>query len=170
MFDGPRATDAAAPWPAANSAPSAIVTAQDIAPGAPGDAPTWANAAKTGVGASYEAYVDGQYRDGGPTGAVSRVWFSIADGVLTETMYGLIHEAQIKQMRFAVMTQTGLSIEGTDTTSRIEYLHVDAGGRPLSPAYRVVTHGQGRAGSRSRSGSSPTRTIRALVVRTTIRR
>jgi glucoamylase len=28
---------------------------------------------------------------------VSKVWFSIADGVLTETMYGLIHQAQIKQ-------------------------------------------------------------------------
>ena len=40
------------------------------APGAPGDAPTWVNAAKTGVGASYEAYVDGQYRDGGRTGDV----------------------------------------------------------------------------------------------------
>jgi glucoamylase len=77
---------------------------------------TWVNAAKTGVGASYEAYVDGQYKDGGPTGAVSPVWFSIADGVLTETMYGLIHEAQIKQMRFAVVTDAGLSVEGTDTT------------------------------------------------------
>jgi glucoamylase len=48
-------------------------------------------------------------------GAVSKVWFSIADGVLTETMYGLIHEAQIKQMRFAVQTATGLAVEGADT-------------------------------------------------------
>lgn len=110
-----------------------------VAPGAPGDRPTWVNAAKTGVGASYEAYVDGQYRDGGRTGDVSRVWFSIADGVLTETMYGLIHEAQIKQLRFAVMTDVGLSVEGTDTTSRTEYLHTDQRGRPLSPAYRVIT-------------------------------
>ncbi|WP_298163300.1 glucan 1,4-alpha-glucosidase [Brevundimonas sp.] len=109
------------------------------APGAPGDAPTWVNAAKQGVGASYEAYVDGQYRDGGPTGNVSRVWFSIADGVLTETMYGLIHEAQIKQLRFAVMTETGLAVEGTDTTSRIEYSHTDEDGRPLSPSYLVIT-------------------------------
>jgi glucoamylase len=119
------------------SAQSVVPTA--VAPGAPGDLPTWSSAAKTGAGASYEAYVDGQYRDGGPTGAVSKVWFSIADGVLTETMYGLIHEAQIKQLRFAVMTETGLSIEGTDTTSRTEYSHVDAAGRPLSPAYRVIT-------------------------------
>jgi len=100
---------------------------------------TWAYSAKTGVGASYEAYVDGAYKAGGKTGAVSRVWFSIADGVLTETMYGLIHEAQIKQMRIAVQTASGLAVEGADTTSKTEYLHVDAAGRPLSPAYKITT-------------------------------
>jgi glucoamylase len=117
-----------------------------VAPGAPGEAPTWAHAAKIGVGASYEAYVDGAYRDGGgPTGRVSRVWFSIAGGVLTETMYGLIHEAQIKQLRFAVQTETGLAVEGRDTDHAIAYLHVDAEGRPLSPAYRITTRDrQGR--------------------------
>jgi len=139
-----------------------------VAPGAPGDVPTWVNAAKTGAGASYEAYVDGQYRDGGPTGEVSRVWFSIADGVLTETMYGLIHEAQIKQLRFAVVTDTGLSVEGTDTTHRTEYLHTDDQGRPLSPAYRVITTDkQGRYEIEKRIYTDPDR--QALVVRTTIR-
>ncbi|RZJ91824.1 MAG: glucan 1,4-alpha-glucosidase, partial [Brevundimonas sp.] len=91
-----------------------------VAPGAPGAVATWASAAKTGAGASYEAYVNGRYQDGGPTGAVSKVWFSLADGVLTETMYGLIHEAQIKSLRFGVVTPGGLSVEGTDTTSRTE--------------------------------------------------
>lgn len=139
-----------------------------VAPGAPGAPPTWVNAAKTGAGASYEAYVDGQYRDGGPTGDVSRVWFSIADGVLTETMYGLIHEAQIKQLRFAVVTGDGLSVEGTDTTHRTEYLHVDAQGRPLSPAYRVITADKaGRYEIEKRIFTDPDR--QALVVRTTIR-
>jgi glucoamylase len=120
-------------------APLSPLVSSAVAPGAPGAATTWSSAAKTGVGASYEAYVDGQYKDGGPTGAVSRVWFSIADGVLTETMYGLIHEAQIKSLRFAVMSEDGLSLEGGDTHERTEYLDTDAQGRPLSPAYRVVT-------------------------------
>ncbi|KQY91309.1 glucan 1,4-alpha-glucosidase [Brevundimonas sp. Root1423] len=138
------------------------------APGAPGDQPTWVNAAKTGAGASYEAYVDGQYRDGGRTGDVTRVWFSIADGVLTETMYGLIHEAQIKQLRFAVVTDTGLSVEGTDTTSRTEYLHTDDQGRPLSPAYRIITTDkQGRYEIEKRVYVSPD--DQALVVRASIR-
>ncbi|KQW82989.1 glucan 1,4-alpha-glucosidase [Brevundimonas sp. Root1279] len=143
-------------------------SAQSVAPGAPGDAPTWVNAAKTGAGASYEAYVDGQYRDGGPTGEVSKVWFSIADGVLTETMYGLIHQAQIKQLRFAVVTEDGLSVEGTDTTSRTEYLHVDAQGRPLSPAYRVITTDKaGRYEIEKQIFTNPDG--QALVVRTQIR-
>ena len=94
---------------------------------------------RSAQGAAYEAYVDGAYRDGGRTGTVSKVWFSIADGVLTETMYGLIHEAQIKQMRLAVATDSGLAVEGTDTDFAIDYLHKDAEGRPLSPAYRVTT-------------------------------
>lgn len=152
--------------PGAPSEPAPNVVA--IAPGAPGDVPTWVNAAKTGAGASYEAYVEGRYRDGGRTGTVSKVWFSLADGVLTETMYGLIHEAQIKQMRFAVVTSTGLSVEGTDTTSRTEYLHVDAQGRPLSPAYRVITTDkQGRYEIEKRIYTDPDR--QALVVRVSIR-
>lgn len=139
-----------------------------VAPGAPGDAPTWANAAKTGAGASYEAYVDGRYADGSRTGEVSRVWFSLADGVLTETMYGLIHEAQIKQLRFAVVTDTGLSVEGTDTDSRTEYLHTDEQGRPLSPAYRVVTTDrQGRYEIEKRIFTDPD--SQSLVIRTTVR-
>ena len=153
---------------APDSPAAALPATAEVAPGAPGDIPTWVNAAKTGAGASYEAYVDGQYRDGGSTGEVSRVWFSIADGVLTETMYGLIHEAQIKQMRFAVVTDSGLSVEGTDTTHRTEYLHTDAQGRPLSPAYRVITTDkQGRYEIEKRIFTNPD--SQALVVRTTIR-
>lgn len=152
------------PAPVADRMPQVVA----IAPGAPGDRPTWVNAAKTGAGASYEAYVDGQYRDGGPTGPVSRVWFSLADGVLTETVYGLIHEAQIKQLRFAMVTDSGLSVEGTDTTSRTEYLHTDSAGRPLSPAYRVITTDkQGRYEIEKRVFTDPDR--QALVVRTAIR-
>lgn len=129
---------------------------------------TWAYAAKTGVGAAYEAYVDGAYKDGGPSGPVSKVWFSIADGTLTETMYGLIHEAQIKQLRVAVKTATGLAVEGADTTSKTEYLHLDAAGRPLSPAYKVTTTDrQGRFQIEKRIFTDPDRN--ALFVRVTVR-
>jgi len=144
------------------------VAVHAVAPGAPGEQPTWVNAAKTGAGSSYEAYIDGRYGPGAATGPVSRVWFSIADGVLTETMYGLIHEAQIKQLRFAVATPTGLAVEGTDTTSRTEYLHTDAQGRPLSPAYRVTTTDrQGRFEIEKRIFTDPDG--QSLFLRVTIR-
>ena len=146
---------------------SAAAAQPGAAPGAPGAPPVWSSAAKTGAGASYEAYVDGQYRDGGPTGVVSKVWYSIADGVLTETMYGLIHEAQIKALRFAGVTHDGLVLEGPDTTSRTEYLHVDAQGRPLSPAYRITTRDKnGRFQIEKQIFSDPDRN--ALVLRVTI--
>ena len=165
------ATGACASMPSAavEASPAApTIQTEGVAPGAPGAATTWSSAAKTGVGASYEAYVDGQYKDGGPTGAVSRVWFSIANGVLTETMYGLIHEAQIKSLRFAVASDAGLSLEGTDTTEHTEYLDVDTQGRPLSPAYRVVTTDKaGQYEIEKRIFTDPDRN--ALVLRVTIK-
>lgn len=143
------------------SAATLLATAANATP------TTWAYSAKTGVGASYEAYVDGAYKAGGKTGPVSKVWFSIADGVLTETMYGLIHEAQIKQMRVAVETATGVAVEGADTTSKTEYLHVDAAGRPLSPAYKITTADrQGRFVIEKRIFTDPDRN--ALFVRVTV--
>jgi glucoamylase len=145
---------------------SAAALATSAAHAAP--ATTWAYSAKTGVGASYEAYVNGAYKPGGKTGPVSKVWFSIADGVLTETMYGLIHEAQIKQMRIAVQTASGLAVEGADTTAKTEYLHVDAAGRPLSPAYKITTSDkQGRFVIEKRIFTDPDRN--ALFVRVTVK-
>ncbi len=108
------------------------------APGAPGTTGVWNHAGKTGVGTSYERYVDGQYRDDGPTGVVSKVWFSIAEGIVTETAHGLIHESQIKDLQFLVVGPDFFDEEKKDTDHHIEYLHVDGGGRPLSLAYRVI--------------------------------
>jgi len=114
-----------------------------IAPGAPGRASVWAYSGKTGIGTSYEAYVDGAFSDSAETGAVSKVWFSLAEGIITETMAGLIHQAQLRDMKFAIAGEGPdggyVDIEGQDTDFDISYLHTDAEGRPLSLAYRVVT-------------------------------
>ncbi len=104
-----------------------------VAPGAPGAVGFWDYAGKSGVGTSYEPY-----RDGRRIGA-SKVWFSVADGILTEVMYGLIHQAQIKSARLAVLTPGGLFVEGESGSSTTQYLDTDAQGRPLSLAYRLVT-------------------------------
>ncbi len=113
--------------------------ANNVAPGAPGREPTWAFAGKTGVGTSYEVYEDKQYSDNAATGEVSKVWFSIAKGVITETMFGLIHEAQIKDMQLVIVGEDFVDMEMNDTIATVDYLSRDDDGNPDSLAYRVVT-------------------------------
>ncbi len=105
--------------------------ANDVAPGAPGKPSVWAYSGKTGIGTSYEAY-------GEQAGKQSKVWFSVAQGILTETMYGLIHEAQIKEMQFLIKGEGFVDTEKDDTITTIDYLFKDAAGRPLSLAYRII--------------------------------
>lgn len=109
-----------------------------VAPGAPGAASHWSYSGKTGIGTSYEQYTNGQYQDTGSTGKISKVWFSLAQGVLTETMFGLIHEAQIQEVQFYIKGDGFLHQEKNDTVSHIDYLDKDAQGRPLSLAYKIV--------------------------------
>ncbi len=109
-----------------------------VAPGAPGSASHWSYSGKTGIGTSYERYTDGQYKDNGTSGKISKVWFSLAQGVLTETMFGLIHEAQIQEVQFYIKGDDFLHQEKNDTISQIDYLDKDAKGRPLSLAYKIV--------------------------------
>ncbi|NCO70113.1 MULTISPECIES: glucan 1,4-alpha-glucosidase [Shewanella] len=108
-----------------------------LAPGAPGVEPTWAFSGKTGIGTSYEPYVNGQYQDQA-TNPVSKVWFSIAQGVLTETMFGLIHNAQLKELQFIITGNGFVDTEKDHTISTIEYLDTDETGRPLSLAYKII--------------------------------
>ncbi|WP_442960356.1 glucan 1,4-alpha-glucosidase [Pseudoalteromonas sp. CNAT2-18] len=125
---------------------SAAPTANsDSAPGAPGDKPFWAYSGKTGIGTSYEAYQQGRYDDNSATGTVSKVWFSLAKGMITETMFGLIHQAQIRDMQFIVSGADFVVAESDGLSNRVEYLDVDPQGRPTSLAYRVTSEdSQGR--------------------------
>ncbi len=101
----------------------------------------WSSSMKQGIGTSYEKYDPSLQAFGhADTGAISKVWFSLADGIVTETAFGLIHEAQLKDMGFLI---TGTSAGGwfdeerVDTNQSVTYLHTDGAGRPLSPAYRI---------------------------------
>lgn len=125
---------------------SAAPTANsDSAPGAPGDKPFWAYSGKTGIGTSYEAYQQGRYDDNSATGTVSKVWFSLAKGMITETMFGLIHQAQIRDMQFIVSGADFVVAESDGLSNSVEYLDVDPQGRPTSLAYRVTSEdSQGR--------------------------
>ncbi|KZN68283.1 glucan 1,4-alpha-glucosidase [Pseudoalteromonas luteoviolacea CPMOR-1] len=111
----------------------------EAAPGAPGDKPFWTYSDKTGIGTSYEAYKNGQYANDAQTGEVSKVWFSIAKGMITETMFGLIHQAQIRDMQFVVTGKDFTVTERDELEVSIDYLYKDNQGRPLSLAYKVVS-------------------------------
>lgn len=108
------------------------VHSQMVAPGAPGLEPVWAFSGKTGIGTSYTPYQNGESEQ------ISKVWFSLAQGIVTETMYGLIHNAQLKEMQFIISGDGFTDTEQADTISSIDYLHKDDSGRPLSLAYKVV--------------------------------
>ncbi|MBT1446030.1 glucan 1,4-alpha-glucosidase [Shewanella sp. JM162201] len=116
-----------------SAAESKAANAANVAPGAPGNTPTWAFAGKTGIGTSYEPYVDGKYQ-GSEANPMSRVWFSTANGVLTETMYGLIHNAQLRELSFIVKGTNFVDVETKDTIHSQRYLHTDQSGNPESLA------------------------------------
>lgn len=120
------------------SSATTISAANSSAPGAPGIAAHWSYAGKSGIGTSYEQYTQGQYKDTGSTGKISKVWFSLAQGILTEIMFGLIHEAQIQEVEFYIKGDNFLHQEKIDTISHIDYLDKDAKGRPLSLAYKII--------------------------------
>ncbi|WP_349304656.1 glucan 1,4-alpha-glucosidase [Pseudoalteromonas sp. BDTF-M6] len=124
---------------------TAVVASSEAAPGAPGDTPYWAYSGKTGIGTSFEAYHNGQYSDQAATGPVSKVWFSLAKGMITETMFGLIHQAQIRDMQFIVTGADFVVSEQDGLKNTVEYLDTDEQGRPRSLAYRVTSEDeQGR--------------------------
>ena len=73
------------------------------APGAPGVAATWSNAQKFAIGSSYEAYdKNGQFSETSAPAPISKVWFSVGQDRITEVMWGLIHEAQIREIRILI--------------------------------------------------------------------
>ena len=68
----------------------------------------WASSMKQGIGTSYERYNPALDGFGHPdTGPLSRVWFSLAEGIVTETAFGLIHEAQLKDLQFLITGSEG---------------------------------------------------------------
>ncbi|MGA1869828.1 MAG: glucan 1,4-alpha-glucosidase [bacterium] len=113
-----------------------------MAPGGPGADPIWNYAGKLGIGTSYEKYYKVnnkyEYNDSGQTGRISKVWFSISKGIITETAYQRIDKAQIKDLQFLIVGNDFFHEEKKDTNAKIEYLYTDSDGRPLSLAYKVI--------------------------------
>ncbi|MEO1303774.1 MAG: glycoside hydrolase family 15 protein [Pseudomonadota bacterium] len=103
------------------------------APGAPGDAPTWSKAQKRAIGTSYEAYdADGGFSDQSPTAPISKVWFSAGEDRITEVMWGLIHEAQIREIQVLLIGPDGI-VAPSDHD-----LLIDGDPRPRAPSTSLI--------------------------------
>ncbi|HEV2912494.1 MAG TPA: glucan 1,4-alpha-glucosidase [Pyrinomonadaceae bacterium] len=83
---------------------------QVVPPGAPGLDAHWASAGKDGVGTSNTLE--------------SKVWFTLAEGALTEVYYPTVDTANVQRLEFVVASGDGkrVEVEGEDTTHRIEIL------------------------------------------------
>ncbi len=93
-------------------------TAGRIAPGKPGVAPAWSNSAKAGVGTAV------------CTG--SRLWFTLAEGVVTEVFYPQLDTAATRDLQFLIADGRGFfSEQRRDTRWSVQEIE------PGVPAYRL---------------------------------
>lgn len=90
---------------------SSFTYGQTLAPGAPGKDAQWATAGKQGVGTS--------------ASLESKVWFTLAQGVMTEVYYPDVTVANVHLLQFVVVNKkTGkVETEKDDTIRQIEYLN-----------------------------------------------
>ncbi len=86
---------------------ASVLCAAQVAPGAPGERPTWTNGNKQGVGASNTLE--------------SKVWFTLGEGVLQEVYYPAIDKANTRTLELVVTDgRSFLERESTDTTHALE--------------------------------------------------
>ncbi len=92
------------------------------APGGPGKAASWSSGAKTAVGTAISLE--------------SRVWFTIADGILTELYFPDIDCANLRDLRFVVAGGGFVSDEQKDADHKVEPLS------PGVPGFRISSTGR----------------------------
>lgn len=77
--------------------------------GKPGSPPNWSPASKQGIGTARND--------------ISKVWFTIANGIVTEVFYPTVDTANTKDLQFLITDgKTFVDEEKKDTVSKIEYI------------------------------------------------
>src|SRR5712691_3113308 len=93
-------------------------TSKTMAPGAPGKDAYWPSAAKNGLGTSNTL--------------ASKVWFTLADGVLTEVFYPRLDVPNVQTLQFIAVSPAGVESEGADTIHNLQVLD------SRSPTFRQI--------------------------------
>ncbi|HUE84023.1 MAG TPA: glucan 1,4-alpha-glucosidase [Pyrinomonadaceae bacterium] len=84
-------------------------TTNQQAPGAPGIDAHWPTAAKNGFGTANTT--------------ASRIWFTLAGGVLTEVFYPTLDMPNVQQLQFIVVSENGVETESEHMDHRLEVLN-----------------------------------------------
>ena len=124
---------------ASSGAPARVPQGEADRAGMSGD--TWSTAIKQAFGTSYESYdSDTGFSSRSATAPVSRVWFTAAQGILTEVFWPTIDTPQVKDSQFIITTADGKIIEECKgTQSSVEWIQTGV------PAYRITNRDpQGR--------------------------
>lgn len=79
-----------------------------VAPGGPGEIPTWTPGSKEAIGTS--------------TTLESRVWFTLQGGVLTEVYYPRLDVADVRSLEFAVTDGKSVWVESRDLEHSLDWL------------------------------------------------
>lgn len=85
-----------------------VLLAQD-APGGPGQLPTWTSAGKEAIGTSFTTQ--------------SKVWFTLAKGILTEVYYPRVDTPDVRTLEFAVSDGREVWIESRNLRHSIEQVN-----------------------------------------------
>ncbi|HEY0322175.1 MAG TPA: glucan 1,4-alpha-glucosidase [Pyrinomonadaceae bacterium] len=93
---------------------SSAQTDNGLAPGVPGNTAQWTNAGKNGVGTSNTLE--------------SKVWFTLRDGVMTESYFPTVDVANMRMLQLIVVSGDGkrVEVESEDTNHRLEVLDTQA--------------------------------------------
>jgi glucoamylase len=97
---------------------SSAQTTKTMAPGAPGKDAHWPSAAKNGFGTANTL--------------TSKVWFTLAEGVLTEVFYPRLDVPNVQTLQFIVVSPAGVEREGADTIHNLQVLD------SRSPTFRQI--------------------------------
>ena len=100
---------------------------QTLAPGGPGADAQWATAGKQGVGTS--------------TNLESKVWFTLAQGVMTEVYYPDVTVANVQMLQFVVVDPTGKTLE-TERDDAIHEIKVQGHNSPTFQQINIARSGK----------------------------
>lgn len=101
--------------------------AQTLAPGAPGKDAQWSTAGKQGVGTS--------------ASLESKVWFTLAEGVMTEVYYPDVTVANVHKLEFVVVNPKTKKVE----TEQDDAIHEIKVTRPDSLTFQQINTPNGEA-------------------------